>query len=80
MSSDGIQKGDFLIIEETQDLSNGTIVACLVGEELHARRYHFANNRIHLRPANRTYTEETFAPRDPNCHVIGRVISLMRRY
>ncbi|QXD17087.1 LexA family transcriptional regulator [Rhodocaloribacter litoris] len=81
MNGDGIHKGDFLIVEEMRwkDLRNGEVAAVLIEEALHARRFFFANGRLHLRPADRNYTEETFAPDDPRCHVIGRVIGVMRR-
>ena len=81
MNGDGIRKGDLLVIEERlwKSLENGAIAAFLVGEELRARRFHFANGRLHLRPADRTYTEETYAPNSPDCHTIGPVIGLMRR-
>ena len=82
MNGDGIRKGDLLLIEETpwQQLRGGVITAFLVREELQARRFDFTNGRFHLRPADRTYAEETFAPNDPDCHPIGRVIALMRRF
>lgn len=81
MNNGGIRKGDFLIIEEApwSDLKNGEMAAFLVGEMLQARQYYFVNGRLHLRPADRTYTEETFLPDDPGCYVIGRVVGLMRR-
>ena len=81
MNGDGIRKGDFLIIEEMpwQQVRNDDIAAFLVREELQVRRFILANGRLHLRPADRTYTEETFSPNDPGCHVIGRVVGVMRR-
>lgn len=81
MNGAGIRKGDFLIIEEVpwRELRNGEAAAFLVGDELQVRQFHFANDRLHLRPADRTYTEETFPPDDPSCHVVGRVVGLMRR-
>lgn len=81
MNGDGIRKGDLVVIEEVawDQMRNGELAAFLVREDLQIRRFHFANERIHLRPADRTYTEETFPPADPGCHVIGRVIGLMRR-
>ena len=81
MNGDGIRKGDFLLIEERpwQQMRNGEMAAFLVREELHVRRFVHANGRIHLRPADRTYTEETFPPDDPGCYVVGRVIGVMRR-
>jgi repressor LexA len=82
MNGEGIGKGDFLLIEEcpAPDLSNGDLVAFLVGEELRARRYFWANGKMHLRPADRHYTEETFPPGDPGCHPIGRVLGLVRMF
>ncbi len=81
MNGDGIRKGDFLLIEERpwQQMRNGEMAAFLVREELHVRRFVHTNGRLHLRPADRTYTEETFPPDDPGCYVVGRVIGVMRR-
>lgn len=81
MNGDGIHKGDFVVVEELpwQELQNGEVAAFLVREELQIRRFHFANGRIHLRPADRSYTEETFSPVDPGCHVVGRVVALLRK-
>lgn len=81
MNGDGIRKGDFVIIEERPwtALHNGDLAAFLVREELQVRRFFHANGRLHLRPADRTYTEETYPPDDPGCYVIGRVLGLMRR-
>ena len=80
MNGDGIHKGDFLVVEEMdrRRLRNGDLAAFLVGEALLARRYHFANSRIHLRPADRHYTEETFVPDDPGCYVVGRIVGVVR--
>ncbi len=81
MNGDGIRKGDFLLIEEMswEDVRRGDLVACLVGETLLARYFEFTNNRLHLRPADRRYTESTFAPNDAGCYIIGRIIGVMRR-
>ncbi|MDX1531533.1 MAG: S24 family peptidase [Rhodothermales bacterium] len=81
MNGDGIRKGDFLVLEEVdpEALRSGEVVAVLVGEALLARRFDFANGRYHLRPADRTYAEEAYAPDDPECYVVGRVLSVMRK-
>lgn len=81
MNSDGIRKGDVVVVEETDAgaLPNGALAACLVGEDLRVRRFHFGNGRYHLRPADRHYTEDVFAPNDPGCYVIGRVLAVMRK-
>ena len=78
----GIHKGVLLLIEEMDwnDLDNGTLVAALVEETLLPREFYFANRRIHLRPENRHYTEETYPADQPGCYVIGRVLGLIRRF
>ena len=81
MNGDSIRKGDFLVIEPAarESLRNGEVAAFLVRGQLQARRYYLANGQLHLRPADRTYMDETFAPGDPACHVVGRVLSVLRR-
>lgn len=81
MNGDGIRKGDYLVIEEVpwQALRRGEIVAALLGEALVARRFEASAGRLRLRPADRTYSEEAFPPGSPECHVIGRVLSVMRK-
>ncbi len=81
MSKAGILKGDYLVIEEMNQrrLTDGTVVAALVGESLLARHFYLSSGRCRLRPADRTYSEETFTVKDPGCHVIGPVRSVMRR-
>lgn len=82
MNGDGIHKGDLLLIEERdwRDLNNGVLVAALVRDHLLPREFSFANGRLHLRPADRHYTEETFSPQDSDCHVIGPLLGLIRTF
>jgi repressor LexA len=81
MSDVGIFKGDYLVIEEQKwrRLPDGVVVAALVGEALVVRTFSFLNGRLHLQPANKSYTKEAYPPRDPACHVIGPVLSVMRK-
>ncbi len=81
MSGDGLNKGDFVIVEGVphEALRNGEMVAVLVGEEIRVRRYHFVNDRVHLLPAAPHYAEEVYAPDDPAFFIAGRLIGLMRR-
>jgi repressor LexA len=81
MNGDGIRKGDFLVVEEAdgRDVRNGELVAALLEERLVVRRLDVANGRLHLRPADRTYSEEVYDPGDPACHVIGRVRAVLRK-
>jgi len=80
MNGAGIRKGDLLLIEEMDwsDLENGTLAAALVREQLLPREFEFANRKIHLRPADRHYTDETFPPDHPGCYIIGRLLALIR--
>jgi repressor LexA len=80
MNGAGIHKGDLLLIEECDwsELENGTLVAALVETQLLPREFHFANRKLHLRPADRHYAEDTFAPNHPGCYIIGRVLGLLR--
>jgi len=82
MNGDGIRKGDLLVVEEKKwtDLANGALVGVVVQDQLLARQFGFANGRLHLRPADRHYTEETFPPDSPRCHVIGPVVALLRTF
>jgi repressor LexA len=82
MNGVGIYKGDLLLIEEKDwsDLETGTLVAALLEETLIPREFYFANRRIHLRPEDRHYSEETFPPKHPGCYVIGRLLGLIRRF
>jgi len=82
MNGAGVHKGDLLLIEERDwsNVDNGTLVAVLLNERLLPREFDFANGRIHLRPADRHYTEETFPPDHPDCHVIGPVLGLIRTF
>jgi len=80
MNEAGINKGDLLLIEEMDwdDLENQTLVAVLLQDQLLARRYEFANRKIHLRPAAAHYAEDTFSPTDSDHYVVGRVLGLLR--
>ncbi|MDX1439497.1 MAG: S24 family peptidase, partial [Rubricoccaceae bacterium] len=77
----GIRKGDFLVVEETtwQRLLNGELIAALVGEQLVARWFDFAQSRFHLKASDRTYRDESYAIDSTECHVVGRVLGVMRK-
>jgi repressor LexA len=81
MNAAGLYKGDLLVVEEVPEraIRNGTLVAVLMGETLLARRFELANERVHFRPADRNYTEHTFPPEDPGYHVVGEIVSVLRR-
>ncbi len=79
MNGDGVRKGDLVVVEETDAIKSGEMALFLVGEKLVVRRHHLANGRLHLRPADRRYTEETYIPGEPACLVVGRVLAVVRK-
>lgn len=81
MNGDGIRKGDLVVVEECTPgaLHPNELAAVLVGEAFLVRRVHLLNGRLHLRVADRRYTEETYPPGDPKCHLVGRVTAVLRR-
>jgi repressor LexA len=81
MSGAGIFKGDYLVVEEQrwQRLDDGAVVAALVGDRLIVRAFAFSNGKLTLRPDNKSYSTESYGPRDAGCHVIGPVPSVMRK-
>lgn len=82
MNGTGIHRNDLLLVEEMDwtNIENGETVAALLEERLLAREFEFVNKRIHLRPTDRHYTEETFQPNDPGCYIIGLVFGIIRSF
>lgn len=82
MHSAGFNKGDFVIVEEQawEDIPNETIVAALVRETVLIRYFDFANDTLHLRPSERSYSERTFTRDDNTCYIIGPVLGVIRTF
>lgn len=81
MNGIGIQKGDLLVVEESdwQHVPNGTLAAVLFFDKAVVRRFEFANNRLHFRAADRTYADEAVRTDDPEFFVIGRALLVVRK-
>ncbi len=80
MNGDGIRKGDIVIVEETAwaDVPRGASVAAFLDDRAVVRRLDLANGALHLRASDRTYRDESFAPTDAGCYVVGIVRALLR--
>ncbi len=77
MIDDGINDGDYAIIEQQDFADNGDIVVALLDNGLATlKRYFRETTRIRLEPANRTMSP-IFAK---NVTIQGRVVGLIRRY
>ena len=77
MIDDGINNGDYVIVEQRETASNGEIVVALIdGEFATLKRFYKDNGKIKLVPAN-----SSMEPLYPNnCIIQGVVKGLIRRY
>lgn len=77
MVDDGILDGDYVVIEETQDVKNGEIVvAMLPGGFATLKRFYREENRIRLQPANSTMSPIYVK----SVEIRGRVVAVIRRF
>ncbi len=77
MIEDHIDDGDYVVIEETQDVHNGDIVVALLDNGLATlKRFYKEMSRVRLEPANSTMSP-IYAT---NVQIQGRVVGLIRRY
>lgn len=77
MVEDGIRDGDYVVIENQEEVKNGDIVVALLENGFATlKRYFKETNRIRLEPANSSMTP-IYAT---NVKIQGRVVGLLRRY
>ena len=77
MIEDHIQDGDYVVIEESQEVNNGDIVVALLANGLATlKRYFKELTRIRLEPAN-SQMSPIFAT---NVTIQGRVVGLIRKF
>jgi repressor LexA len=77
MIEDGIFDGDYVVIEKTDEASDGDIVVAIVDNNLATlKRFHKENGRIALKPAN-----TNMDPIYPSSLVIqGKAVGVIRRF
>jgi len=80
MIDDHIMDGDYVLVERTQQASDGEIVVALVGglEATLKRLYHEPGDRIRLQPANSSMRPIIVDAND--VQIQGRVLAVMRKY
>lgn len=71
----GILNGDYLIVRQQNQASNGDIVVALIEDEATVKRIYFQKNGVELRPEN-SAMESIFAD---NVQVLGKVMGLIRK-
>ncbi len=77
MIEDHIDDGDYVVVEETQDVNNGEIVIALLDNGLATlKRYYKEVTRIRLEPANANMSP-IYAT---NVQIQGRVVGLIRKF
>jgi len=77
MIEDHIDDGDYVVIEETQDVNNGDIVVALLDNGLATlKKYYKELTRIRLEPANSNMSP-IFAT---NVKIQGRCVGLIRKF
>lgn len=79
MRAEGIHRGDLLVIEEqeAEELSAEQPCGVLLDKRLVTRHASIRQGHVSLRAAGGA--EKTFLAGDPGCHVIGRVLGVLRR-
>jgi len=77
MIEDHIDEGDFVVVEETQEVKDGDIVVALLDNGLATlKRFYREVTRIRLEPAN-SQMSPIFAT---NVQIQGRVVGLIRKF
>ncbi len=77
MIEDHIQDGDYVVIEETQEVNNGEIVVALLDNGLATlKKYYKEMTRIRLEPANSSMSP-IYAT---NVQIQGKVVGLIRKF
>lgn len=72
----GIFDGDYLIVRQQENASNGEIVVAIVDDEATVKRYYQHNDNIELRPENSALEPMFFDA----VQIAGKVAGLLRRF
>ncbi|MBE0446712.1 MAG: transcriptional repressor LexA [Actinobacteria bacterium] len=72
----GILDGDYLIVRQQPVANNGDIVVALVGDEATVKKFYKKDDRIILKPENKSMEPIII----PNVTILGKVIGLMRKF
>lgn len=80
MIEDGINPGDYVVIQEKEVPSNGDVVVALIdSQEATLKRYYKEAGRVRLQPANSSMQPIYITP-DMDLQIQGIVIGLIRKY
>jgi len=76
----GIHDGDVVFCRKQEDAIPGDIVVALLGDEATIKYYHPEKDRIVLKPANEFMGPIIVEKNTPDFRILGKVVSLFRRY
>ena len=74
MKDAGILEGDYVVVQQSDDATNGSIVVALIEDEATVKRFYREKDRVRLQPANKAY--KPIRTRD--AAVLGRVVGVFR--
>ena len=74
MKDAGILEGDYVVVQQADDATNGAIVVALIEDEATVKRFYREKDRVRLQPANKAY--KPIRTRDAK--VLGRVVGVFR--
>ncbi len=74
MKDAGIIDGDFVVVQEARDASNGEIVVALLGDEATVKHFYREKDRVRLQPANKDHKPI----RTKDAEVLGKVVGVFR--
>jgi repressor LexA len=75
MKEAGIFEGDYVVVRQTDDADDGTIVVALIEDEATVKRIYRESDHIRLQPEN-----ETMEPiRTTDATILGRVVGVFRK-
>lgn len=74
----GILDGDYVVVRQQRDATNGDIVVAMIDEEATVKRFFRENGRVRLQPENVTM-DPLYADEHVDFAVLGKVVALFRR-
>lgn len=74
----GILDGDYVVVRQQKEATNGDIVVAMIDEEATVKRFYREGDRIRLQPENVTM-DPIYADRFVDFAILGRVVALFRR-
>ena len=74
----GILDGDFVVVRQQSDATNGDIVVALLDEDATVKRFYREDGRVRLQPEN-SAMDPIYVGQDASLRILGRVVALFRR-